>query len=910
MKTIHTQSYTEKAQRDTEIKKFSVCLCVSSVYLCVKKNYSCLFFFLLFAFTQSSCAGKSTPQHIDSSQIRITCVGASITEGARIENPQENSFPGQLQSLLGPEYKVFNYGIGGTTMLKKGNYPYWNTPAYQEALKSNPDIVFIDLGGNDAKAVNRPFYDELENDAREMIRSFNELPSRPRVIVMLPTVFFETDTNGIYDPISRNEVTPRLREAAYKENVEVLDMYTLLVDRPDLIPDKIHPEEKGSEIMAKRLFQQIICPLEDSFNIFDALDKKEIEYQVSNFFGYECAEFKQNERDCKIVKPKKTRQDRPWIWRARFWAHEPQTDIALLERGYHLVYCDQAERMANAQNIKEWNDFYKLLNEAGLNKKVVLEGMSRGAVYVLNWAAANPDKVAAVYVDNPLLDMKAMYYGPNGEEKPENEITIGMKENWGIDRSQIKNFHESPIDKVDQIVKGNYPILILCAELDKAAINSQNAFPFEKKIKEKGGSITVIEKKGFGHHPHSFPNPAIIVDFIEKAVNPDAFLSSKKYDSYKGLALAGYQGWFSCPGDGSDRGWYHYLGRNGFKPGSCTIDMWPDVSEYDKVYKTEFVFADGSPAYVMSEYDESTVETHFRWMREYGIDGVFVQRFVAEIKRPKSYNQLNKVWKSAINAANTNNRAISIMYDLSGMQPGDEQLVLNDIDNICDEYDIRERKDNTSFLFHNGKPLVAVWGVGFDDNRRYGFKEAESIIDALKERGFSILLGVPTNWRNLQGDTMSDPYLHDLIRKCDIVMPWFVGRYNERSFSQFELLVKDDIKWCKETGIDYAPLAFPGFSWKNMHANSVPINRNRGSFYWKQLSYYIENGCEMIYLAMFDEIDEGTAIFKCATEVPIGESYFLPLDADLGSDYYLFLSGQATKMLRKEIPFSKSIPSR
>ncbi|MDR1682083.1 MAG: xylosidase, partial [Candidatus Symbiothrix sp.] len=173
--------------------------------------------------------------------------------------------------------------------------------------------------------------------------------------------------------------------------------------------------------------------------------------------------------------------------------------------------------------------------------------------------------------------------------------------------------------------------------------------------------------------------------------------------------MTGYQGWFSCPGDGSERGWYHWWGRDGkFRPGSCKIDMWPDVSEYEKTYKTEFVFADGRPAYVMSEWDESTVKTHFRWMREYDIDGAFVQRFVAEIKRPASYRQLNKVWHSAINAANANNRAISIMYDLSGMLPGDEQLAFADIDSIAAQYDIFARINNPSYLFHNGKPLVAV----------------------------------------------------------------------------------------------------------------------------------------------------------------------------------------------------------
>lgn len=835
-------------------------------------------------------------------QIKVVCVGASITEGAGTENKKENSFPGQLQSLLGKDYSVENFGIGGTTMLRKGNYPYRNTEAYKKALQSNPDIVFIDLGGNDAKAVNRPYYAEMGQDCRDMIRSFISLPSKPRVIVLLPTAFFETDENQIWNPVSRNDVIPHLRKAAYEENVEVLDMYPLLAERPDLIPDNIHPNEIGAGYLAKRLFSQIVLPIEKDFDIFRYFTH---EYKESEFMGYACTDFKLNGRDCKVVKPKLTAKGKPWIWRARFWAHEPQIDIALLERGFHLVYCDTSELMGNAEVIHLWNDFYSLLTNAGLSSKCVMEGMSRGAMYIFNWAAENPEKVAAVYVDNPLLDCRCL------AEKEENQMISDLINAYSLgSQEKIRNFKGSPMDKTKDIAKGNYPILILSADKDEA-VDHEQALLFEQKIKEAGGNITVITKHGFKHHPHSLPDPSPIVDFFLNAVSKDFYLSQRKYDSYKGLAMAGYQGWFSAPGDGSDRGWYHYWGKDGnFYPDNCSIDMWPDISEYDKVYKTEFQFADGSPAYVFSSYDESTVETHFRWMREYGIDGVFVQRFVEEIKRPKSYVQLNKVFKSAIRTANLNNRAISVMYDLSGMLPGDEQLVLKDIDYLESEYTMKTRKDNSSYLYHNGKPLVAVWGVGFNDKRKYGFKEAEIIIDALVEKGYSVLIGVPTHWRELTSDTMNDPELHRLIRKCDIVMPWFVGRYSEKTFSSYEKLVKKDIDWCAENKVDYAPLAFPGFSWVNMLKNSTPISRNKGSFYWRQLSSHIKNGAEMLYLAMFDEIDEGTAIFKCATEVPVGKSYFLPLDKDFGSDYYLWLAGEAGKMLRKERPFSDKKPER
>jgi alpha-L-fucosidase 2 len=459
-----------------------------------------------------------------SQQRKVVCVGASITEGAFIENPGENSYPGQLQTLLGSRYKVFNYGIGGTTMLRNGNAPFWKTEAYRSALKSEPDIVFIDLGGNDAKAINQPYYKELVKDTRDMVQSFRQLPSHPRVILMLPFVSFVTDTNQIWDRRIVRDIIPRIRQAAYEEGVETLDMHSLLVDRPDLFPDKIHPDKEGAGIIAGRLREQITQQFDTEYDLFKELGQP---FTVSSFLGYACANFKLDGRECKIVKPKRTANNRPWIWRARFWGHEPQTDIALLERGFHLVYCDQAELMGNPQAVAAWDRFHSMLYSAGLNRKAVLEGMSRGGVYVFNWAAANPDKVAGVYVDNPLLDCRAMFVGPDGKAKPDNEVSIGIMKSYGVTREQMVNFKESPIDKVDRIVAGHYPILILCAELDQAAVNSQNAFPFEKKIKGLGGEITVIEKKGFGHHPHSFPNPARIVDFVLDAVAKTSVASSR-----------------------------------------------------------------------------------------------------------------------------------------------------------------------------------------------------------------------------------------------------------------------------------------------------------------------------------------------------------------------------------------------
>ena len=386
----------------------------------------------------------------------------------------------------------------------------------------------------------------------------------------------------------------------------------------------------------------------------------------------------------------------------------------------------------------------------------------------------------------------------------------------------------------------------------------------------------------------------------------------KKYTSYKGLVMAGYQGWFNAPSDGANRKWHHYSGPNGFRPGSCTIDFWPEVSQYERTYETEFCMADGTPARTFSSYDESTVDTHFRWMKEYGLDGVFMQRFISEISGKSGLKHFNKVLDSAMKSANKYERAICVMYDLSGMKPGDEQILLNDIAEVAERYQLKKHRENPSYLYHNGKPLVSVWGVGFNDNRKYGFDEAETIIQGLKEQGFSIMLGVPAYWRSLSKDALPDSRLHELIRQCDIVMPWFVARYDEKGYPNMRKVILQDIDWCKKNEVDYAPLCFPGFSWRNMPGNehSKQIHRNKGTFLWQQLAGALSSGAEMVYVAMFDEIDEGTAIFKCAHQVPVGASVFVPIEEGIGSDHYLWLVGRAGRMLRNEIPLSESMPER
>ena len=442
---------------------------------------------------------------------KIVCIGASITEGVGTGDHSKNSFPAQLETLLGNEYEVLNYGVSGRTLLRKGNLPYWKTDTYQEALKSNPDIVFIDLGGNDAKGINRPYYNEMEQDCRDIVNSFAGLPSKPRVILMLPLVSFEPDTNQIWDPVIVNRIIPRLRQVAYEDNIEVLDMHPFFINKPEFYADNVHPNKKGATVIAERLYEQVMLKTDAGFDIFKNLN---IPYKVEMFGGFQCASFVFEGRNAKIVKPREAAEGHPWVWRMRFWGHEPQADIALLERGFHIIYCDASELIGNKECISLWNKFYKMVHKAGLSKKGALEGMSRGGVYAFNWAIANPDKISCVYVDNPLLN-----YNRFVKNIDENMTKDFMKAYNLKTKEELEKFKQGPIDKTKEIVKGKYPILILCGDADEVVSPQENTFLFEKKIKEANGDITVIVKPGLKHHPHSLPDPTPIVDFIVKAAN-------------------------------------------------------------------------------------------------------------------------------------------------------------------------------------------------------------------------------------------------------------------------------------------------------------------------------------------------------------------------------------------------------
>jgi lysophospholipase L1-like esterase/pimeloyl-ACP methyl ester carboxylesterase len=449
--------------------------------------------------------------------IRVSCVGNSITEGKGVVRRDKDSYPALLQDLLGEGYRVMNFGSSGKTVINVESNAYTKTNKYQKALESRPNIVTIKLGTNDSRM---PFREMIQDsfvvNYKNLIRSFRELPGQPRIMLLLPVTSYITAEDRHTDNIISSQVIPRIRQVAFEEKLEMVDLHSITADNSAIFPDSLHPNEEGMSIIGHRLEEAILSEPIGNFDVFESI---KVPYKVSSFYGYDCADFNFDGRKAKVVKPRVLAKGSPWVWRARFWDVEPQADIALLDRGFHIVYCDVSGLYGNDEAMEVWDDFYKFLTSAGLSKKAVLEGFSRGGFYAYVWAIQNPDKVACVYADAPVLDIRS-WPGGKGKSKGNMEEWRKFMQSYGYNSEvDVLKFTNNPINNVANIVKGGYPILHVVGSVDVVVPVDENTALFEQEVKRLGGDITVIYKRNVGHHPHSLTNPQPIVDFILKAVN-------------------------------------------------------------------------------------------------------------------------------------------------------------------------------------------------------------------------------------------------------------------------------------------------------------------------------------------------------------------------------------------------------
>lgn len=388
-----------------------------------------------------------------------------------------------------------------------------------------------------------------------------------------------------------------------------------------------------------------------------------------------------------------------------------------------------------------------------------------------------------------------------------------------------------------------------------------------------------------------------------------------------GKLIFGYQGWFATPCDGSPlKEWVHWSANKVPDAETIGVDVWPDLTllDADELCPTALSYSNGQTAGLYSAYNEKTVRRHFQWMQAYGLDGVFLQRFTAPLKDARHFAFRNKVTNNVRSGAEQYGRIFAMMYDISGQPAGELVAVIKaDWRYLVDQLKVTS---SPRYLRHKGRPVLALWGLGFADRPGTPAQAAE-LIDWLRSSApdryrVTLVGGVPTHWRTLSGDAKTDADWAAVYRSFDVISPWTVGRYRDGSGIETHKngVIKPDLLALQADGIDYMPVAFPGFSWHNLTGeppNEIP--RRGGLFFWQQVVAWQSAGAKMLYVAMFDEVDEGTAMFKLAptkADLPLGAA-LVPLDADgvtVPNDWYLRLAAEAAHYLATETPAPPGIP--
>jgi len=227
--------------------------------------------------------------------------------------------------------------------------------------------------------------------------------------------------------------------------------------------------------------------------------------------------FEAGGRTVTVVCPDHPLPGLPWAWKGEFLNAFPGTELALLEKGLHIVHMKYENMFGSPEAVSKWNGLYSLLTrEYGFAANPALIGLSRGALYCYQWAIANPGQVACIYGDAPVCDMRS-WPGGKGTGRGSIDDWHRMMTVFGFEsEEEAMAYTGNPIDNLAVLAKHNVPILHVYGEDDEVVPWEENTGIVAERYRRMGGDITLIGKPGCGHHPHGLTDPSPVVAFIMK----------------------------------------------------------------------------------------------------------------------------------------------------------------------------------------------------------------------------------------------------------------------------------------------------------------------------------------------------------------------------------------------------------
>lgn len=495
-----------------------------------------------------TCKGGEIPQ-----VKRIAFLGDSITENGAYITHMEYYF---RKYMPHNKLEFINLGVSSETVsgLSEPKHPFLRPCVHdrlERALKlSKPEWVVCCYGMNDG--IYYPFEEKRFRAFKagllkliEKIKAYGA-----KVIIMTPPPFDalsftagRLQLEGMEEYSYMNpyrgytEVLRRYGQWILKELPEktdkLIDLYTPVLNWIEeerlknplfTYGDGIHPDIKGHWIIAKTLLRELFnisLEREPDYIFEDKIEggkKIGFEGKTSQWKGFKRHDFYVKGREGIFIEPLKCAEGSPWIWRTEFFNAYPYADMEMLNRGWGLAYyrlsnfygCPEAIEM-----MKYFHDF--IVDHFGVSNTAVPFGFSRGGLYAVNYAAAYPEDVKALYLDAPVLDIQSW---PGGKGKG-----CGSASEWkeclsiyGLSEETVKSYSEIPLHKARRIQKAGIPVIIVAGDADTIVPFEENSRIFVEELKKHKGKVKLIVKQGVGHHPHSLENPQEIVKFICEAI--------------------------------------------------------------------------------------------------------------------------------------------------------------------------------------------------------------------------------------------------------------------------------------------------------------------------------------------------------------------------------------------------------